>query len=101
MRPKLIAFLQATGLVFYCGLVGLIMWQGNSWFGPATNFLGPVLLLVLFVISALACALIGLGYPLILFWDEKKTKDALKLVTYTVAWLALYLFLIISVLLIF
>lgn len=97
----MIAVFQALGLVAYCGLVGLLIWRGNKWFGPMTGFLGPLLFLSLFVVSALICALIGLGHPFLLFWEGKKPKEALKLVTYTAAWLALFVLSFIVVLLVF
>lgn len=85
-----IAFLQALGLVFYCLLIGIIFWQGETWFGPIFSFVGPALFLVLFVASAIISALLVLGYPFILFWEKKKTFEALKLVIYTTAWLAFF-----------
>ena len=92
-----LAFWQALGLVIYCGLVGLLFWRGETWFGPMLSFLGPVLFLVLFVVSALISALIVLGHPFILFWEKKQTIKALKLVVYTIAWLIFFIFLIILV----
>lgn len=74
------------------------MWQGENWFGPPYIFLGPVLFLVLFVASALISALLILGYPFILFWEKKKTLEAIKLVVYTVAWLVFFIFLDILIL---
>lgn len=85
-----IAFLQALGLVVYCSLVGLLFWQGESWFGTMSSFVGPTLFLILFVASALISALLVLGYPIILFWEKKQTTKALKLVAYTTAWLAFF-----------
>jgi hypothetical protein len=96
-----IAFLQATGISVYCGLVGLIFWWAETWFGKMTNYLGPVLMLLLLCVSVLICALIGLGYPFLLFWEEKKTKDALRLVGYTAAWLVFYVLLIMLLLLVY
>lgn len=95
-----IAFFQALGLMIYCSLVGLIFWRGSEWFGPAQTFLGPAFVLVLFVVSALISALIGLGYPFILFWERKKTVEALRLVIYTTVWLAFFTLLIILLFLI-
>jgi hypothetical protein len=103
-KPKFslpfIAFLEASGLAFYCGLIGLLMWQGEKIFGPIYTFLGPTMFLILFVASALISALLILGYPFLLFWEEKKTKEALRLVGYSIAWLAFYIFLIFLILLI-
>ena len=95
-----IAFLQATGLLVYCGLVGYLMWQGENWFGPPYIFLGPVLFLILFVASALISAFLILGYPFILFWEKKKTLEAIKLVAYTIAWLVFFIFLNLLILII-
>jgi len=78
--------------------VGLLFWRGEVWFGPLFSFLGPALFLTLFVASALICALLVLGYPLILFWERKQTTKALKLVAYTTAWLVFFIFLIILIL---
>jgi hypothetical protein len=94
-----IAFLQATAEIVYVGLVTLIFWKGETWFGNMNHYFGPLLLLTLFVVSALISALLVLGYPLILFWDQKKTKKALKLVGYTVAWLILFVLLLMLMLL--
>jgi hypothetical protein len=93
-----IAFLQALGLVLYCSLVGILFWQGERWFGPPFSFLGPALFLVLFVVSALISALLVLGYPFFLFWEKKKTTKALELVIFTIAWLVVFIFLIILIL---
>ncbi len=93
-----IAFLQATGLVIYCSLIGLLIWRGNELFGPPFTFLGPAMFLVLFVVSAMISALIVLGYPFILFWEKKQAMKALRLAIYTAAWLAFYTLLFILIL---
>lgn len=85
----MVGFLQALGLTIYCGLVSLIFWQGNRLFGNVPNYLGPLLFLIIFTTSALVSALITLGYPFLLFWEKKQTKEALKLVGYTACWLLL------------
>ena len=89
-NPVFVGFLQSLGLVAYCSLVGFIIWRGEAWFGNAGNLLGPILFLSLFVVSAMICALIALGYPFIVFWDRKNTKEALKMVGFTAGWLALF-----------
>lgn len=85
-----IAFWQALGVVAYCGLIGLLFWRGEQWFGEMSHYFGPVFFLTLFSASALICALLVFGYPFILFWEEKQTIKALKLVIYTAAWLAFF-----------
>ena len=89
-----IAFFQALGLFLYCSLIAVLFWKGNAWFGPVPNYIGPLLFLTLFVTSALICALLVLGYPFILFWEEKKTREAVKLVGYTAVWLAFFILVI-------
>lgn len=90
LSPLLIGFLQALGLSVYCGLVGIVFWKGDTWFGSVDNSFGPFAMLSLFVLSALICALIALGYPFIIFWDKKNTKQALQLVSYTAGWLLIF-----------
>lgn len=85
-----IAFLQALGLAVYCGLISLIMLNGETWFGRVPNFYGPLLLLCLLVTSALISALITLGYPVILFWKMNQPVKAVKLVIYTAGWSAAF-----------
>ena len=102
-KPSLpfVGFLQALGLTIYCSLVGLIIWKGNAWFGNMNNFLGPILFLSLFVVSALICALIAGGYPFLVFWDKKNTKEAISLVVYTVLWLVSFVLLFMLILSVF
>src|SRR4030042_4947098 len=88
---RLVAFLQALGLVFYCGLVSLFFWQGENLFGQYPSYLAPLLMLVLFSTSALIVALLTLGYPIILFWKKKQTMQALRLVGYTAVWLIAFI----------
>ena len=96
-----VAFLQALGVVSYCALVGLVFWRGDEWFGNMNIYLGPVMVLTLLSVSVLVCALLALGYPFILFWEDKKPKKAVKLVAYTAGWLAFYILLIMIGLIIF
>lgn len=92
-----IAFWQALGLVLYCTLVGCLMWQGEKWLGPPYTFLGPVFFLILFVVSVLISGLLVLAHPAILFWKKKQRVKAIRLVAYTVLWLALFAFLILTI----
>lgn len=83
--PCFYSFLQSLGLVTYIALVAIIFWKGNEWFGNMNNYLGPVIVLSIFAVSALICALITLSYPFTL-WQRGKAKDALKVVAYTAGW---------------
>lgn len=93
----LIALFQALGLTAYCGLVGMIFWKAEEWFGRAPDYLGPVLMLTLFSTSALICALLTLGYPAFLLWKKNQPVNALKLIGWTAGWLMLIVLLILLV----
>ena len=91
-----VAFLQALGLVVYCGLVGTIFWQGDNWFGNMNHYLGPVMVLVLLSMSVIICALIAFGYPFLVFWEKKKPQAAISIVYYTAGWLLFFMLLLMS-----
>lgn len=88
----LISLLQGFGLIVYISLVSVIFWKGNEWFGPENNYLGPILVLSLFVASALICGGIALGYPLYLVLEKKKVNEAIKIVVLTTVWVVLFFF---------
>jgi hypothetical protein len=92
----IIGLLQASGLATYVSLVAMIFWKGNTWFGKMDTILGPVAMLSLFVVSAMICALITLSYPFIVFWDKKNTKQALKIIMFTAAWLVFFVIVFLS-----
>lgn len=85
-----LAFLQATALVVYIGFVSLFFVYGEGWFGRIDNLLGPILLLLLFIISAVISASLFLGKAGILFW-EKKYRESFTLLFWTTAWSLFYL----------
>jgi hypothetical protein len=97
LSPVKIAFLQSLSLLLYIALVALIFWRGNQWFGPMNSYLGPILVLCLLVVSALICAILTLGIPFYLAWEEKKTKKAIKIVVSTALWLLVYFLIILGI----
>jgi hypothetical protein len=97
---SLLGFLQATVLLFYISLVSVFMLNASTVIGPANNIIGPIAFLLLFVISAIISGLIVLGKAGLLFW-EKKQREAITLVGWTVGWLILYLALILTILYLF
>lgn len=92
LSPKWLGFFQALGVALYCGAIGTIIWNGQLIFGPV-SFLGPVIFLVLFSVSALICGLIVFLRPYKLFFEDKK-KEAVELVLYTTLWLFMFFLLI-------
>ena len=93
MNKKLLqlSFLQAFGVVAYISFVATIMQFGNQFFGPKDTFLTPVLVLLLFVLSAAVTAGLALGRSVLWYWDGQK-KEALTLLAATVAWLVILAF---------
>jgi hypothetical protein len=86
--PSPLGFLQAVGVTLYCAFVGVIFWKGNTIFGQADRYVAPVAFLLLFIASAMICALIVFYRPYQLFFDGKK-REALEAVVHTAAWLFL------------
>jgi len=79
-NKALIGFLQALAVFMYVLLVSALMWLLlDKDFGM---FWGPVLVLMLFVISAAICGALVFGYPIKLALDKKISK-ALIIVAYT------------------
>jgi len=91
---------QALVIIIYCFLVGLIFWKGNTWFGKMDFYLGPVLFLVLFILSALICGLTAFAYPIYIFWEEKNTSKALRIIGFTSIWLFVFVLLVMTALII-
>ena len=75
-------FIQALGVTIYCGLVGLIMWNGDQIFGKVDTFIAPITALLMFSVSALVCGLLVFYKPYLLFFQNKK-EEAVKVVVAT------------------
>ena len=73
------------------------MFNGEKFFGKADNFLMPVAMLLLFVLSAAITGALVLGKPILLYLDNKK-EDALKLFGWTLGWLAIIVIIVLGVL---
>jgi len=85
-----LAFLQASGLVTYIILISLFFSSVAPKFNQSTaEFYAPIIMLLLFVLSAVICALLVLGRAGVFFW-EKKYKESFTLVGWTVGWGLLY-----------
>ncbi|MBU0545958.1 hypothetical protein KKA13_01760 [Patescibacteria group bacterium] len=80
------SFLHAMGVFAYVSFVSWFLFNGEKFFGRASNFLMPLLLLLIFVISAVITGLLVLGKPVLLYWDGRK-KDAIYFLSATLGWL--------------
>jgi hypothetical protein len=88
--PQIVGFIQAASLTLYVDLFAAIVQQAQNWFlfhgvqsSPTTSI---VLFLLAFVISALICGSLILGYPLLLF-SSGKHHEAIKTVLWSLLWL--------------
>jgi hypothetical protein len=92
------AFFQALGVTFYCSLIGLLFWRGSQFVPKPDPYFGPVMFLLLFIFSALTCALMVFYQPYKLFFAGKR-QEAAHLVLHTTGWL--FFFFLIFFLLVF
>jgi hypothetical protein len=91
--PKTIAFFQAAGLTGYIGLFAALALRMQPWghdIEASHPIWGIILFLMAFVISALLSATLILGYPILLFFDGRKS-EALKVILWSAAWLVVFL----------
>ena len=94
--PTFIGFIQAVSIFIYVSLVSLLMISAQDVFQNSALFLGPLFFLVLLVASVLICAVLAFGHPIVMFWEEKKTREAVKVVTATALWLTLFVVVVIT-----
>jgi hypothetical protein len=94
-----VAFLQATGLVVYILILDLFFnFMGTHFVKAPGAFYGPLMMLLLFVISAVISGLLVLGKAGYLFW-EKRYKQSFTLLGWTVGWGLFYFALLVTALL--
>lgn len=97
---KTTAFVQATGVVAYLGILFLFFkFAVPNFEGKVDEAFAPVIMGLLLVISATITGLLVLGRSGILFW-EKKRAESLSLLGWTLFWCIAYLGAIIAALLI-
>lgn len=81
------SFLNALGTVAYISLVGTFMQNASKFLGEKDNFVTPIIVLLLFTLSAITVGGLVLGKPLMLYFDNKK-KEAVTMFLQTAGWLA-------------
>jgi len=82
--------IYALGVLVYTSAVAWILFNGESIFGKKNSFLMPVVLLLLFIISACITSLLVLGKPIQLYFDHRK-KEAIVLLFCTLSWLIFFI----------
>lgn len=93
-----LGFLQASGLVTYILIVSVFLNNVDNIFHKDTGeYMAPILMLLLFIISAVISSSLVLGRAGVLFW-EKKFLEAFTLLAWTMGWGVFYFLLLLTVL---
>jgi O-antigen/teichoic acid export membrane protein len=97
------ALINSILTVVYIGLIASFLFYGKGVFGEGEGgdetVLVPIMMLLLFVISAAITGFLVFGRPVLWYLDGKK-KEALSLIAYTIGLLVLIALCVIFVLLI-
>lgn len=97
LPPAAVGFIQATALTLYIAFVSYFFSIGPIFaYKESGSFFGPVIILLLFILSAVISALLVLGKAGMLFW-EKKYKEAFEILGWTIIWGFIYFFLVLIV----
>lgn len=80
------ALINAVAGGLYIFLVAWLMFNVVQFFPKEDTFLAPATFLLLFVVSAAIEGSLILGQPIMLYLDGKKI-EAMKLLSFTIAWL--------------
>lgn len=83
---KKTSFINALLTLVYIIAVATLMQNGNRLFGQTDTFMTPVLVLLLFTLSAIVVGGLVLGKPLMLYLDGKK-KEGVALFLQTAGWM--------------
>ena len=92
------SLLIAIGVFVYVSAVAWLGFNNQRIFGKPANFLTPLFVLLLFVISALVTGLLVLGKPVHLYLSGLK-KEAFTLIFATLSWLILFIIIVVFILL--
>ena len=78
------AVIDSLGVLVYSSAIAFVMFNGEKLFGKADNFTGPLMILLLFVVSAVVTGALFLGRPIYLYLSGFK-KEGIQLFFYTLA----------------
>lgn len=97
-KYNLRGFVSAVGVLVYVSAVAWLGFNNQRIFGKPVDFLMPLFVLLLFVISASITGLLVLGKPVHLYLNGQK-KEAFILLFTTLAWLVIFLIAVVTLLL--
>lgn len=83
IKPSLIGFLQAFGVIAYCILIALLFNFLSKTALQPPGILGFAAMLVILVFSAAVTGSIVFGYPAYLFFSKGKVKEPLLILAFT------------------
>lgn len=92
------SLVHAAGVVLYTSAVAWLMFHGQQVFGKPANFLMPLIVLLLLIISASITGMLVFGKPIFLYLDGLK-KEAFTLLFATLGWLVVFAAAVVSILL--
>jgi hypothetical protein len=81
---------SALGEAAYVMLVALFMMNAGRYFGDEASVVAIAVFLMIFVLSAAVSGALILGRPVLLYLEGQK-KEAVKLFTITLAWMLIFL----------
>lgn len=87
-KHLLYGFFHALSVAVYVGLIAVVITNSQDWFGPATDFWGPALILMLLTLSVAVVGSLIFIRPALWALDGRK-KEALALLFDTLGWLAI------------
>ncbi len=90
VNQKLIihALLSSVAVAVYTTAISWLLMNGENLFGKMIGIMGPAMILMLFIVSALITSLLVFGRPIYLYFDGQK-KEGVQLLFWTVGWLVL------------
>ena len=94
------SLIHAAGVLVYTTAVALLFFNGQRIFGHPHSFLLPLFMLLLLIISASVTGLLVLGKPITLYLGGLK-REAFTLLFATLAWLVVFIVLVVVGLLVF
>jgi hypothetical protein len=93
-----LGFLQASGLVAYILIISIFLNNiENIFHKNIGEYMAPIIMLLLFIISAVISSILVLGKVGILFWEKKYSK-AFTILAWTIGWGIFYLILLLTTL---
>ena len=84
------SLINSAGVFVYVSAVVWLISNAQILFGKTNNYLGPIFMLLLFIVSAAITGLLVLGKPILLFLNKQK-KEAFIMLFATLAWLIFFL----------